>query len=606
MKQGAYILIIVILLVGLILAMNSPDSISMLFIGVMEAVIFLGVSFGVLPVTNYSRAFQTAMENINAATVDRSGSTWAIIENIEDFFRQRTLDTIFYEYQAKVKGQRESGQILSDIDDYVNEEALALHSWQSIVTQIPGTLTGLGLLGTFVGLIIGIQGIEFTSVNMALLSVQSLLSGIQIAFYTSIAGVILSLMFNILYRLAWNTMVRQLGLFSSDFHRKVVPPVEEQTRYRERRDIRQITELLDRLPKNQGYSTAAGGNIGGGVHAPSAGNEQIMMPQILSGIRDGEFIFYLQPRCDLNTKAIVGAEALVRWSHGKLGLVSPAVFIPILESNGYITKLDQYIWERVCATIQEWVGKGLRPVPISINVTKTDVLAMDVADFISSTVAKYAISPLNLVVEIAENAYFQATTAVIETEKQLRQKGFRVIVDGFNGDYFALNSVEGFSADSLKLDLRRFSGKQNQAALNDVFMQAQKLRMQMSVEGIENMEQLTMLRKCGCTEGQGFYLFKPISVEEFEEITSMDKKEKAEKERLEKVRLAKERLEEERLEKEKLEEEKPEEEKLEEEKLEKEKLEEEKPEEEKLEEEKLEEEKPEEEKPEEEKPEEKK
>lgn len=523
MKQGAYILIIVILLVGLILAMNSPDSISMLFIGVMEAVIFLGVAFGVLPVTNYSRAFQSAMENIDAAAVDRSGSTWAIIEKLEDFFRQRTLDTIFYEYQAKVKGQRESGQILSDIDDYINEEALALHSWQSIVTQIPGTLTGLGLLGTFVGLIIGIQGIEFTSVNMALLSVQSLLSGIQIAFYTSIAGVILSLMFNILYRLAWNTMVRQLGLFSSEFHRKVVPTVEEQTRYRERRDIRQITELLDRLPKNQGYSAAAGGNIGGGgVQAAAPGNEQIMMPQILSGIRDGEFIFYLQPRCDLNTKAIVGAEALVRWSHGKLGLVSPAVFIPILESNGYITKLDQYIWEQVCATIQEWVNKGLRPVPISINVTKTDVLAMDVAEFISGIVTKYAISPLNLIIEIAENAYFQATDAVIETEKQLRQKGFKVIVDGFNGDYFALSSVDGFSADSLKLDLRRFSGKQNQAALNDVFAQASKLHMQMSVEGIENMEQLTMLRKCGCTEGQGFYLFKPISIEEFEETTNMD------------------------------------------------------------------------------------
>ena len=522
MKQGAYILIIVILLVGLILAMNSPDSISMLFIGVMEAVIFLGVAFGVLPVTNYSRAFQSAMENINAAAVDRSGSTWAIIEKIEEFFRQRTLDTIFYEYQAKVKGQRESGQILSDIDDYINEEALALHSWQSIVSQIPGTLTGLGLLGTFVGLIIGIQGIEFTSVNMALLSVQSLLSGIQIAFYTSIAGVILSLMFNILYRMTWNTMVRQLGLFSSEFHKKVVPTVEEQTRYRERRDIRQITELLDRLPKNQGYSAAAGGNIGGGVQAPATGNEQIMMPQILSGIRDGEFIFYLQPRCDLNTKTIVGAEALVRWIHGKLGLVSPAVFIPILESNGYITKLDQYIWEQVCATIQEWVNKGLRPVPISINVTKTDVLAMDVANFISSIVTKYSISPLNLIIEIAENAYFQATEAVIETEKQLRQKGFKVIVDGFNGDYFALSSVEGFSADSLKLDLRRFSGKQSQAALNDVFAQASKLHMQMSVEGIENMEQLTMLRKCGCTEGQGFYLFKPISVEEFEETTNMD------------------------------------------------------------------------------------
>ena len=521
MRTGAYILTIIILFVGMVLAFNSPDSISMLFIGVMEAVIFLGALFGILPVTNYARAFQTSIDNIDSAAVDRSGSTWAIIEQMEDFFRQKTLDTLFYEYQTKVKGQRESGQILSDIDDYINEEALALHSWQSIITQIPGTLTGLGLLGTFIGLLVGIQGIEFTSVNMALLSVQSLLAGIQIAFYTSIAGVILSLLFNILYRLAWNTMVRQLGLFSTEFHRKVIPTVEEQRLYRERREIRQITELLDRLPKNQGYSAAAGGMIGGGgSQAPAVGNEQIMMPQILAGIRDGEFIFYLQPRCDLNTKHVIGAEALVRWNHGKLGLVPPSVFIPILESNGYITKLDQYIWERVCATIKDWIEKGMGTVPISINVTKTDVLAMDVAEYITGLVEKFEISPLNLVIEIAENAYFQATSAVIDTERQLRKKGFRVTVDGFNGDYFALSSVQGFSADSLKLDLRRFAGNQNQTALNEVFVQANKLHMHMSVEGIENMEQMTMLRKCGCTEGQGFYLFKPIPLKEFEELTN--------------------------------------------------------------------------------------
>ena len=520
MRSVAVILIIVILLVGLALAAYSPDSISMLFIGVMEAVIVLGVVFGIVPTLQYNRAFQTALDNIETAKADRSGSTWTMLESRDDFFGQKTLDTIFYDYQVKVKGQRESGQILSDIDDYINEEILALHSWQSLITQIPGTLTGLGILGTFIGLIVGIQGIGFSSVNAALSSVQTLLNGIQIAFYTSITGVILSLLFNLLYRMVWNTMIRQLGMFSTEFHRKVIPSVEEQTLYRERREIRQITELLERLPKNQGYSAAAGSGGGGGGHGASVGNEQIMMPQILAGIRDGEFIFYLQPRCDLNTKAVIGAEALVRWKHGKLGLVPPSVFIPLLESNGYITKLDQYIWEQVCATIQGWNDKGMRTVPLSINVTKTDVLAMDVAEYISGLVEKYGISPLNIVVEIAENAYFQATTAVIDTERQLRRKGFKVIIDGFNGDFFALSSVQGFSADMLKLDLRRFAGSQNQNALSDVFANASKMHMYMSVEGIENMEQLTMLRKCGCSEGQGFYLFKPVSLSEFEELTN--------------------------------------------------------------------------------------
>ena len=164
----------------------------------LEIIILLGIVFGVLPVAQYTQAFQNALDKINTATVDRNGSAWSMIENLDAFFRQRTLDSIFSEYKTKITLQRESGQILSDIDDFINEDVLALRSWQSVITQIPGTLTGIGLLGTFVGLILGIQDIEFTSVNMALMNVQSLLAGIQIAFYTSIAGVILSLMFNII------------------------------------------------------------------------------------------------------------------------------------------------------------------------------------------------------------------------------------------------------------------------------------------------------------------------------------------------------------------------------------------------------------------------
>ena len=102
--------------------------------------------------------------------------------------------------------------------------------------------------------------------------------------------------------------------------------------------------------------------------------------------------------------------------------------------------------------------------------------------------------------------------------------GFRVIVDSFNGDYLALSSIEGMSADTLKLDLRYFAGNQNQASLNAAFDQARKLGLDLAVEGIENMEQLGMLRKCGCSEGQGFFLSKPITLEKFEGLLSGDSK----------------------------------------------------------------------------------
>ena len=516
MRRLIYMLVVFILIGGIILTAYAPDDVSTVFIVMMEVIVFAGVVLGIFPVLQYYRAFEVGLENIERALEVQTSSTWSVMSQIEDFFHQRTMDEIFHDYQEKVQIQRESGQVLTDIDDYINEEVLALRSWQSVVTQIPNTLTGLGILGTFIGLLIGIRGIGFSSVDIALTSVQTLLSGIQIAFYTSIAGMVLSLVFNITYRVSWNMLRRNMGLFVDEFHKNVIPPVGDQIRYRDQKQVKQITELLERLPKNQGFS-AAGGQIGGSAPAHAAGNEQILMPQILDGLRNGEFVFYLQSKYDLNTRRVIGGEALVRWNHGKLGTVSPSVFIPILESNGYITKLDRYIWENVCATIRRWIDNGIRPVPLAINATKTDILAMDIASFFEEMIKKYRIPPRCLEIEIAENAYLESPQSVLEAESRLRQAGFRVIVDGFNGDYISLSAIESLSADILKLDLRRFDGRQNQGALHAVFEQARRLKMSVAVEGIESMEQLSMLRKCGCSEGQGFYLSKPLPLDEFEQ-----------------------------------------------------------------------------------------
>ncbi len=521
MRRLIYLLVIFVLIGGIILTAYAPDEISTVFILIMEVVSFLGILIGILPTIQYYRAFETGVNNIERALEVQTSSTWSVIVQIDDFFHQRTLDELFRKYQDKIQAQREAGQVLSDIEEYINEDILSVKSWQGVITQLPGTLTGLGILGTFIGLIVGIQGIGFSTVNSALTSVQTLLSGIQIAFYTSIAGVILSLVLNILLRITWNMMLRNLDLFLDEFHKNVIPTMDEQIRYRERKEMKQIVQLLERLPKNSGFSLA-GGVAGGGApqQAGNSGNEQILMPQILQGLKDEEFIFYLQPKFDLETKKVSGAEALVRWNHGKLGMVSPAVFIPVLESNGYITKLDQYIWEKVCAQIRTWIDKGLRPVPVSINVTKTDILAIDIAEFFDNMLKKYRIPPMHLVIEITENAYLLASHAVLETEKKLRQSGFRVVLDGFDGDYFSLSSIQDIQADVLKLDLRRFSGSNSQSALSTVFDQGRKLHMTIAAEGIESMEQLGMLRKCGCSEGQGFYLSKPIAVVDFENIMS--------------------------------------------------------------------------------------
>ena len=523
MRRLIYTLVIFILVGGIVLTAYAPDEVSTVFIVTMELIVFIGVLVGIFPAIQYYRGFEVGMDNIERALGVQTSSTWSVIVQIEEFFHQRTMDEIFHQYQKKVQAERESGQVLSDIEDYINEDILALKSWQSVILQIPGTLTGLGILGTFIGLIVGIRGIGFSSVTAALSSVQTLLSGIQIAFYTSIAGVILSLVFNIIYRMVWNAMLRSMGLFIDEFHKNVIPPIEEQLRYRERKEIKQITELLARLPKNGAFAVASTDAALQSAGAPRGGNEQVLMPQILQGLREGEFTFYLQPRFELNTKTVIGAEALVRWNHGKLGMVSPAAFIPVLESNGYITKLDQYIWEQVCLTIRAWIDRGMRPIPVSVNVTKTDILAMDISGFFTEMLKKYRIPPRSLEIEISETAYLQAAHATVEVAANLRQSGFRVVMDGFDGDYIALNAIENLQVDILKLDLRRINGNQDQGVLSGLFEQARKMYLNLSAEGIENMEQMGILRKCGCTEGQGFYLSRPVSLDNFEKLMLGDK-----------------------------------------------------------------------------------
>lgn len=377
----------------------------------------------------------------------------------------------------------------------------------------PGTLTGLGILGTFVGLLLGLRNISFVTVEAALGSVQSILAGIDTAFYTSIAGVILSILFNIINNVLRNIMNRETGLFLEEFHKTVIPTTDEQARYSSRREVRQILELLDRLPKN-----TSNGALTGEAMSGNGGNERVLMPQILDGLRKNEFTFFLQPRYELNTRKVIGAEALVRWNHPVLGVVSPAVFIPVLESNGYITKLDQYIWGEVCKTIRVWIDEGVRPMPITVNVTKTDILAIDVAEFFSGMLKKYRIPPKYLDIDISRTAYLETHDVLSETVAQLQQMGFRVVLDGFDGNYMELSALGDIGTDVLKLDLCSAEMQNRTNALPGIFVQARTLRLNLLAEGIESAEQLNVLRKAGCTEGQGYFFSRPLSVDEFAKI----------------------------------------------------------------------------------------
>ncbi|MGN0996576.1 MAG: EAL domain-containing protein [Candidatus Ventricola sp.] len=495
-----------------VLTALAPDTLSMLILLVMCGILAMGYILGLLPCMLFAGGFTAGQRSIDQALEVQTAEPWYAVFKLDTPFRMRELDELFRRYRDEAEQQRESGEVVSDIEDWISEEMLGLRTWQGLIVQIPGILTGLGIIGTFVGLLSGISSIGFSSVEAALESVSVLLSGIETAFYTSIAGVILSILFNILNRVLWNTMLREYGVFCEYFHRAVVPTAEKQLRSRQQQDMKEIKEKLDRLPRYTGMAAAA--------RAQNPANEQILMPEILSGMKNDEFTFYLQPRVELKSRKIISAEVLVRWRSERFGLLSAAEFVPVLERNGYITRLDQHIWEKVFATIRRWTDSGGRPVPLAINVSKTDVLAMDTAAYFASQLERYRIPPRCVQLEISRSAYVETPIATMEVEAALRRQGFRVAIDGFDGDYIALNMLERTQADALNLNLNYLRAK-DQGTLEAIYSQARKLKAEIMAMGIESTEQVAHLRRAGFTEGQGVYYYKPMSIEEFEGVTEL-------------------------------------------------------------------------------------
>lgn len=506
------IAIVYLTAVGLLFGM-APGVLSMIILGAMAVLLAFGFIAGIMPTVFYADAFRRCRNKIEGAMEVQSQEAWLAVFKIENLFGQKDLDAAFDEYKSIVSEQKETNDMLSDVEEYINEDYLSLRTWRGLTLQIPGTMTGLGILGTFIGLITGIGSIGFSTVDAALESISMLLAGIETAFYTSIAGVILSILFNIINHMIWNIMLREYELFLDTYHKYVIPSTEEQTKRRMNNTSREIIQRLDRLPMRSGYTLSRSGEYAG----DQENSEQRLMQQVVHGLFNDEFTFYLQPAVELKTGQIVRAEAMVRWNHEVLGTLSPSTFLPVLEKNGYITKLDSYTWDAVCRTIRRWLDADRRPVPISVNVSQMDILAMDTVAFWGKLLKKYDIPPRFLELEIEQVTFENNYELICNAAGELRRMGFKVIMDGFDGDYISVNMLRGLEADEIKLDLQ-CQPDNGKDTVGDIYAQAKKLGMEMSAENVENTEQLSLLSGADCRVGQGTYFYDPMSVEDFEKI----------------------------------------------------------------------------------------
>ena len=254
--------------------------------------------------------------------------------------------------------------------------------------------------------------------------------------------------------------------------------------------------------------------------------QEVFAERLLDDFHDAleqkQFAVFFQPKFDIRpeTPVLCGAEALVRWQHPELGMVSPGIFIPLFESNGLIRDLDDYVWREAAAQIRAWKDRLGRSVPVSVNVSRVDMMDPNLTETLRGIVLENGIDFSDLHLEITESAYTQDAKQIVEVVSGLREMGFRIEMDDFGSGYSSLNMISSLPIDALKLDMlfirTAFSEKGNTRMIEITLDISHSLSVPMIAEGVETEEQMLALRQLGCDIVQGYYFARPMPAEGFE------------------------------------------------------------------------------------------
>ena len=248
-------------------------------------------------------------------------------------------------------------------------------------------------------------------------------------------------------------------------------------------------------------------------------NEYLLLTHFKDAIKNKQIQFYLQPQCSIVTGKIVGAEALVRWIQEDGSIMQPSSFIPFLETSGFIVELDKTVWESVCIFLREMLDAGIKPVPISLNVSQVDIFAMDVPAYLYGLTQRYHVPLRLLKVEITESVYMENFEEITSVIKELKDRGFMVMMDDFGSGYSSLNMLDKINVDVIKLDMAFMKDenltKKGISIVESIISMTKTMNLPLVVEGVENEEQVSFLNKLGCPYAQGYYFYKPMPSEDY-------------------------------------------------------------------------------------------
>lgn len=252
------------------------------------------------------------------------------------------------------------------------------------------------------------------------------------------------------------------------------------------------------------------------------GRDKALEMKMHKALQFGHFIPYLQPKYELESETIAGAEALVRWIDPEEGMIYPDEFIPLFEGNGFIVELDLYMFEEVCKLVERWHREGHKVIPISVNLSRSHFEIPNFFDYYEYVLKKYEIPPKSIEIELTESLFYNDFDSLTNLVNRIHNVGLSCSIDDFGSGYSSLNMLKDVRVDALKLDRVFFESGENDERGKDVIQSvlqlAQALDLHTISEGVEERAQVDFLKEMNCDLIQGYVFAKPMPVKEFEKL----------------------------------------------------------------------------------------
>ena len=252
--------------------------------------------------------------------------------------------------------------------------------------------------------------------------------------------------------------------------------------------------------------------------------EQRLLNDLEWAVQDGQLLVCYQPKYAIQceTPRLISAEALIRWRHPELGMISPADFIPLLERSGRVGVVDKFVWRETARQIAAWRDVYGVVIPVSVNLSRVDIFDPKLVETIEELVAANGLERSVLKLEVTESAYTEDADRVIEVVNSLRQKGYQIEMDDFGAGYSSLNMLSSLPVDVLKMDqgfVRNIGRDEKDDRLVALILDiARNLKVPVVAEGVETKKQLEVLKTLGCEYVQGFYFSHPVHPADFEKL----------------------------------------------------------------------------------------